>query len=244
MVNMNLDNRRKRARLQRIEPLEDDELSIENTASTGEAATTPATTAKEVVSDYPRIPTAFLCPLTLEIMFDPVMDGQGNTFERRAVLTWLKDKSISPISRKPLSDNMLIDNIALRDIIHNFMGGEWVERKTIEHSIPLKHDVAFSRHPSNDEAPGLSPFRQKIDNFLLSLVDVRDFAGLPLSLDQKGSVAFRYEDVVIVLDVPETTGIFYLYTRDLIHDADGPTKDRLLELNLLQSKYSCIPYSC
>ena len=35
-----------------------------------------------------RVPKGFICPLTMEVMFDPVLDAEGNTYERLAVLEW------------------------------------------------------------------------------------------------------------------------------------------------------------
>ncbi len=53
-----------------------------------------------------RIPANYICPLTLQLMEDPVQDSCGHTFERRAILEWLDrsnhHESVCPISRKPL----------------------------------------------------------------------------------------------------------------------------------------------
>lgn len=50
------------------------------------------------------IPPNFICPLTLQIMEDPVQDTCGHTFERRAILNLLErsNNSVCPISQKPL----------------------------------------------------------------------------------------------------------------------------------------------
>jgi len=61
----------------------------------------------------PVPPANYICPLTLQLMDDPVNDNCGHTFERRAILQWLdrsgrNDKSrnrweaVCPISQKPL----------------------------------------------------------------------------------------------------------------------------------------------
>ena len=53
-----------------------------------------------------RIPANYICPLTLQLMEDPVQDSCGHTFERRAILEWLDrsnhHEAVCPISRKPL----------------------------------------------------------------------------------------------------------------------------------------------
>jgi hypothetical protein len=39
----------------------------------------------------------FLCPITHELMTDPVIDPNGNNYERSAIENWLKEQSESPI---------------------------------------------------------------------------------------------------------------------------------------------------
>jgi hypothetical protein len=40
---------------------------------------------------------SFLCPITLEMMTDPVIDPDGNSYERSAIEDWVKTHSTSPI---------------------------------------------------------------------------------------------------------------------------------------------------
>jgi len=41
--------------------------------------------------------SGFLCPITHELMTDPVIDPDGNSYERSAIENWLKENSTSPI---------------------------------------------------------------------------------------------------------------------------------------------------
>lgn len=43
--------------------------------------------------------SSFLCPITRELMIDPVIDPDGNSYERSAIENWLKQHSTSPIVR-------------------------------------------------------------------------------------------------------------------------------------------------
>ena len=36
------------------------------------------------------VPTNFYCPITGELMNDPVTDKEGNTYEREHILQWLQ----------------------------------------------------------------------------------------------------------------------------------------------------------
>ena len=55
------------------------------------------------------------CPLTLEVMQDPVQDNEGNTWERTAIEAYLGISGVSPLSRNPMSVSQLISNRALRN---------------------------------------------------------------------------------------------------------------------------------
>jgi Mg-chelatase subunit ChlD len=61
----------------------------------------------------------FRCPITHEVMVDPVIDGDGNSYERQAITEWLRKNNVSPITRLPLNINQLITNRALLDLIQS-----------------------------------------------------------------------------------------------------------------------------
>lgn len=63
------------------------------------------------------IPDSFYCPITLEIMNDPVCDKEGNSFEKSAILAWITAHGCSPITRTPMAAADLVPNRALKDMI-------------------------------------------------------------------------------------------------------------------------------
>ena len=54
-----------------------------------------------------------ICPITQDVMREPVIDKEGNTYEKSAILEWLKTSNISPITRNVISASELIPNRAL-----------------------------------------------------------------------------------------------------------------------------------
>eukprot|EP00003_Mantamonas_plastica_P013665 TRINITY_DN2381_c0_g1_i6.p1 TRINITY_DN2381_c0_g1~~TRINITY_DN2381_c0_g1_i6.p1 ORF type:complete len:630 (+),score=229.86 TRINITY_DN2381_c0_g1_i6:1339-3228(+) len=58
--------------------------------------------------------TSFLCPLTKQIMTDPVFCSDGYTYERRAILKWLKNKSYSPMTGNKMRHTVVIPNMNLK----------------------------------------------------------------------------------------------------------------------------------
>jgi len=65
-------------------------------------------------------PTTFLCPITHELMIDPVIDPDGNSYERRAIEGWLRQNNTSPITRAPLRLEDLRPNRALQSAIEEY----------------------------------------------------------------------------------------------------------------------------
>lgn len=60
-------------------------------------------------------PSNFVCPLTLEVMRDPVVSRYGLSFERAAILEWLAaGHETCPLTRQPLRMSGLISNQTLR----------------------------------------------------------------------------------------------------------------------------------
>jgi hypothetical protein len=62
---------------------------------------------------------SFQCPITKEIMINPYIDKEGNSFEYSAILEWLKYNQKSPITRNSLNLSDLTPNRALKDIIES-----------------------------------------------------------------------------------------------------------------------------
>lgn len=65
----------------------------------------------------PTLPISFYCPLTLELMRDPVIDKEGNSYEREAIEGWLSTNQSSPMTRTPMNTNDLTPNRALQETI-------------------------------------------------------------------------------------------------------------------------------
>lgn len=70
-----------------------------------------------------RHPPSFVCPLSLQVMKDPVMTLCAHNFEREEIYAWLEaGNACCPISRKPLSLEELTTNHTLAERIERW---EW-----------------------------------------------------------------------------------------------------------------------
>ena len=56
-----------------------------------------------------------ICPITQEVMREPVIDSEGNTYEKSAILEWLKTSNKSPVTRNVISASRLVPNRVLID---------------------------------------------------------------------------------------------------------------------------------
>jgi len=58
----------------------------------------------------PATPANLLCPITHSLIQDPVIAEDGYTYERAAILKWVKEKGTSPMTREKISLNGLRPN--------------------------------------------------------------------------------------------------------------------------------------
>ena len=66
------------------------------------------------------MPDEYICPITSEIMTDPVSTSDGFTYERAAITEWLRTKDTSPKTGAKLESKALIPNHTLRSVIRAF----------------------------------------------------------------------------------------------------------------------------
>ncbi|KAL5706178.1 U-box domain-containing protein 15 [Ranunculus cassubicifolius] len=106
----------------------------------------PTTTSK-VLEKCPSlsIPNEFLCPITLEIMTDPVIVASGQTYERESILKWLKtNHKTCPKTRQTLGHLTLAPNFALRNLIL-----QWCDKNNFK--LPKKEVHPDTESTSNKQ---------------------------------------------------------------------------------------------
>ena len=81
----------------------------------------PDAARRPQLAEGPALPDAFLCPLTLEPMQDPVVTCDGQTYERSAIEQWLRQSSTSPLTGQQLPHLGLAPNVVLRGLIRDVL---------------------------------------------------------------------------------------------------------------------------
>lgn len=91
-------------------------------------------------------PPSFVCPLSYQVMEDPVSDLCAHTFERQAIEAWLdRGNACCPISRKSLSRNDLKPNHVLAERIE-----KWRWEQAHADVMILRATTAASSEPDDD----------------------------------------------------------------------------------------------
>ncbi|KAH7691519.1 Zinc finger RING/FYVE/PHD-type protein [Dioscorea alata] len=100
------------------------------------------------------IPSYFRCPLSLELMVDPVIVASGQTYERSFIQKWLDNGlRICPNTRQPLDHINLIQNFTVKALIAN-----WCEENNIKLSDSIQSEIiSLPFSPTGGAPEELSP---------------------------------------------------------------------------------------
>ncbi|PHU16110.1 U-box domain-containing protein 13 [Capsicum chinense] len=87
----------------------------------------------------PVIPDDFRCPISLELMKDPVIVSSGQTYERSSIEKWLEaGHSTCPKTQQVLTSNAITPNYVLRSLIAQWCEVNGVEPPKRPGSLPSK----------------------------------------------------------------------------------------------------------
>ncbi|XP_040213837.1 WD repeat, SAM and U-box domain-containing protein 1 isoform X2 [Rana temporaria] len=68
-----------------------------------------------------NIPEEFICPITWEIMKDPVIVSDGYSYERNAIESWISTRRTSPMTNLPLENLLLTPNRTLKMALNRWL---------------------------------------------------------------------------------------------------------------------------
>jgi hypothetical protein len=92
------------------------------------------------------VPSEFLCPISMELMTDPVLCADGQTYDRKSIMQWLSSSNTSPITRQPLYSNQIYPNFALKSAMQRWQD-EKKRAQAHPPSTPLLSYQMSSPHP-------------------------------------------------------------------------------------------------
>mmetsp|Transcript_6219 Transcript_6219/g.6815 ORF Transcript_6219/g.6815 Transcript_6219/m.6815 type:complete len:209 (+) Transcript_6219:98-724(+) len=93
-----------------------------------------------------QVPDYFRCPISHEIISDPVVAADGISYERKEIATWLTHHNTSPLTNIPLLNKTLIPNVNLRQAIEEYANQNGL---TLQRPLPLLPPIDLE-HRSRD----------------------------------------------------------------------------------------------
>ena len=92
-----------------------------------------------------------ICPITLEIFYDPVLAQDGHVYERVAITRWIQQHGTSPFTRQTLRVEDLCDDDHLRQLAaqrRTSSISSSTTSETIKYSLPNRHNATVHPHES------------------------------------------------------------------------------------------------
>lgn len=72
----------------------------------------------EACADNDELSANVICPITQQVMQDPVIACDGNTYDRLAIMQWFEHKQCSPVTNEPIGQ-FLLPNLNIRRLIQD-----------------------------------------------------------------------------------------------------------------------------
>ena len=107
--------------------------------------------------DASAIRDSISCPITGDVMIDPVQGNDGHTYERSAIVEWLSRNPISPQTRQPMRESELKVNASIRFLCDKYHAGafgsitigERPKPKVSYDNIKLLHNTSTNNSRKN-----------------------------------------------------------------------------------------------
>lgn len=124
---------------------------LETSKNSSETSETSSLLEENKKLDAPAIPVDFLCPISLELMRDPVIVSTGQTYERSYIQRWIDcGNTTCPKTQQKLRNITLTPNYVLRSLITQWCISHNVEQPTSLANRRLKRSDGSFRDVSED----------------------------------------------------------------------------------------------
>ena len=141
--------------------------------------------------DINAIRDSITCPITGDVMTDPVQGNDGHTYERSAIIEWLSRNPISPQTRQRMTEKDLKVNASIRFLCDKYHTGAFgtisaTDRKEVKVStqnITLDHKIY-----KNSDHKTMLVFNVDPDNFPKDLENGHLPQDVILVIDRSGSM--------------------------------------------------------
>lgn len=150
------------------------------------------------MSSNVNIPESFLCPITHNIMCNPHIDNDGNTYEYNAILQWLENNNTSPITRNYLHYSHLKPNRSLLELIINFNSNNNNNISSISNNINnISNNNSSDISTENNFTVDDYAIKLSIDKYISDV----DYSYFKLNININDNDLIPPIDIVAVIDV-------------------------------------------
>jgi len=104
--------------------------------------------------EFRPLSDVYYCPITFGLIHFPMIDPEGNTFEKVAIEAWILQNGSSPITRTSLSKDELYDNHAITALL---------EREKGKDTIHIHPSIRRFKEEDPPEAPAVTPKQQRME---------------------------------------------------------------------------------
>jgi Mg-chelatase subunit ChlD len=103
-------------------------------------------------NQFAAIPSEFMCPISMDLMTDPVVGTDGHTYERTAITEWLSAHNVSPLTRRPMTLADIQPNFALRGAIERWkLANEPMPQAIDVLALAEPKTISIAAHKNNDK---------------------------------------------------------------------------------------------
>lgn len=114
------------------------------TQARGARSRTPARGSRKPTDVLARITDHLRCPITLQLLVDPVLAEDGCVYERRALEQWLTQHTISPTTRMPMG-HAFSPAILVRKTVSELVDGGVLDDEVVRDFLMQRGHVRASR---------------------------------------------------------------------------------------------------
>ncbi|XP_010540527.1 PREDICTED: U-box domain-containing protein 17-like [Tarenaya hassleriana] len=98
---------------------------------------------QEIGDTFVTIPKDFVCPISLDLMKDPVIVSTGQTYDRSSIVRWIEEGHCScPKTGQMLMDSCIIPNRALKNLILQWCSASGIYYESEITESPNEHFVS------------------------------------------------------------------------------------------------------
>ena len=135
------------------------------------------------------IPDDFYCPISGELMKDPVSDKYGHSYEKSEIMKWLKINKVSPLTKGELQITDLKENDSLKRAIESIRGSLKTEQLKIKSRISEEELKTFIDSLNDIELNSYLLNDQLLININTPDIEVRPPVDLVLCIDTSYSMS-------------------------------------------------------